>query len=238
MAKNVKSWSQWSGGIADYTRDEQIPNSFAFARSIDYRSDPYNLTLLPRTIKDSGSIVIDLPKWSTVDTLGGDLTYIYGDAGNIYSREFDNDTSTSEYINLRTVANSHGNGMDIFPEDNFLYYTSDTLIGRYGPLTSATPTFVDDYFGSQGGVPLNTNSVDFEATSSQYASVADTAPLSITGDITLECQIKPESLPSAGNTMALMSKWDESGTTRSYKMDIASVSGYFGDGSDGALTIS
>jgi hypothetical protein len=38
--------------------------------------------------------------------------------------------------------------------------------------------------------------------------------------------------------MALVGKWDESGTLRSYIMDIYGVSGYFGDGSDGALTIS
>lgn len=232
MAKQVKTYSNFSGGIADYTRENRIPDSFAFARSIDYRTDPTNLTLLPKTIKESGSIVTDLPKWATTYT-PDEITYIYGDTGNIYQRN-----SNHSYSFLRTVANSHGNGMDYFQEDDYLYYTSDKLVGRYGPLSSSSPTFVDDYFGSQGGVPLNTASIDFEASSSQYASCADSSSLSITGDLTLECQIKPESLPSAGNSMTLISKWDESGALRSYKFGINAVSGYFGDGSDGSLTIS
>ena len=123
-------------------------------------------------------------------------------------------------------------------EDQYMWYSSDKVIGRYGPLTSASPQFVDDYFGSLGGVPLNINSVDFEAGSSQYADRADTASLSITGDLSIRVQIKPESLPTVGNSSTLVAKWTEAGNLRSYKFDIYAVSGYFGDGSGGALTVS
>ena len=135
------------------------------------------------------------------------------------------------------MANNSGNGLGYFAEDDYIYYPGDKVIGRYGPI-SGTATFNDDFLGSQGGVPTNTASIDLESGSSMYAYSADTASLSITGNISLEAWVKPESLPASGSSMTLISKWDSSGTLRSYKMDIAGVSGYFGDGGDGALTIS
>jgi len=45
----------------------------------------------------------------------------------------------------------------------------------------------------------NTHSLDLEASSSQYASITDASQsgLDITGDMTIECWIKPESSPSS-----------------------------------------
>lgn len=228
--KLPQSYTVFSGGIADFVRSG-IAGSFAFGRSIDIRTDPNNIGVLPRTIKESGNVVTGLPKWS--ETYNATLlSFIYDANGTLYSR-----TSEGSYTNLRSVANSHGNGLVYSAEDNYLYYSLDKVIGRYGPLSSATPAFTDDFLGSFGGIPLNTSSLDLEATSSQYASRADTASLSITGDIAMDIQIKPESLPAAGSQMTLLSKWDESGALRSYKFDINTASGYFGDGSDGSLAI-
>lgn len=218
-------------GIADY--DKYGPNgSYAFGRSIDHRTDPRVLSLLPKTSKESGSVVIDLVKWG-VRPAGYDTTYMYGDNGNFYSRSL-----TGTYSRLRQVAGSSGNGLEFYAEDGFVYYPTDTVIGRYGPLFSDTPTFTDDFLGSEGGVPTNTNSLDFEASSSMWADAADSASLSQTGDITLEVWGKAESLPTVGNVATLIGKWDESGATKSYRMALVGVSGFFGDGSDGALTIS
>lgn len=222
--------SQYNGGISDFNRLESIPNSYAFGRSIDVRTDPQNIGVLPRTIKESGSVITDLPKWLEANT-SNNIAYFYGDTGNMYSR-----TSGATYVNIFTVPNSHGNGLVYSAEDDYLYYSSDALIGRYGPL-SGTPTNVVDFFGSQGGTPLNTNSVTFVAASSQYASRVDTASLSIVSDLAIDMQIKPATLPSVGNEMVLLSKWDESGALRSYKFDLHTAPGYFGDGSDGTLHI-
>lgn len=231
MAKTYPSYNNFEGGIADFV-SEGIPHSFDFAQSVDVRSDPKSIGVLPRTIKESGTTIVDLPKWA--ETYNANLTtYFYGDAGNIYSR-----TSAGSYTFLRLVGSSHGNGLVYSQEDDFLYYALDKVIGRYGPLSSASPTFTDDFLGSLGGVPLNTASLDLESSSSQYASRADTASLSITGNIAFDLQIKPESLPAAGSEMVLVSKWDESGTLRSYKLSIVGVSAFFGDGSDSTLTIS
>ncbi len=232
MSKVAKTYQRFIGGISDYEKESMLVDAYSFGRSVDVRSDPQAVTLLPRTIKESGSTVTDLPKWAETYT-ATIKTYFYGNAGTIYSRDV-----SGNYLSLRMVAESHGNGLVYSAEDDYLYYASDKLIGRYGPLSASSPTFVDDFFGSQGGVPLNTNSVDFESASSQYASVADSASLSITGSIAMDIQIKPESFPSVGSQMVLMSKWDESGALRSYKFDINTASGYFGDGSDGALVVS
>lgn len=232
MAEKSTIYSVFDGGIADFIRANTIPHAFAFSQSIDIRSDPYTITVLPRTMKESGSIVTGLPKWEQT-YLTSSVSYIYDDAGNLYAR-----TSAGSYSLLRAVGASHGNGLVYSGEDGYLWYALDKVIGRYGPLLSSTPTFVDDAFASFGGVPLNTASLSLVAASSQYASRADTASLSITGNIAIDLQIKPTSLPSVGNQMVLVSKWDESGTLRSYKFDINAVSGYFGDGSDGSPTIS
>lgn len=231
MSKVPKSYERYVGGIADFEHESLITDSYAFARSVDIRTNPHHVSILPRTIKESATIIQALPKWGEYVSSQSD-TYIYDEAGNIYERN-----SSFSYSFLHKVPVSHGNGMSYFAEDDFLWYTSDTLIGRYGNLSATTPIFVDDFFGSQGGVPLNTNSLDLEASSSQYAGRADTASLSVTGSLSLEAQIKPESLPSGTDTMTLVSKWDESGAKRSYKFDIATESNYFGDGSDGAKTI-
>ena len=172
MAKPVASQSRWINGISDFLK-EGTQTSFTtngqdfyyFGRGIDHRSDPRSVTLNPKAIKESGSIVTDLTKWGEIR---GTTLYCYGDNGNFYSRD-----SNGTWTLLRTVPGSHGNGLSYFGEDDFVYYSTDKAIGRYGPL-SGTPTFVDDFLGSQGGVPLNTNSLQLLSASSQYASRADT----------------------------------------------------------------
>jgi len=232
MAKNKPQpvpLSRIVGGISDHSKESVVPDSVAFIRKVDYRTDPRRWKILPKTVKESGSVITDLPKWGDIV---GDNAYIYGDTGNIYQR-----TNAGSVTLLRSVSNSHGNGMKYLAEDGYLYYSLDKVIGRYGRIGS-TPTFTDDFLGAQGGVPTNTHALDLEASSSRYATAADSASLSFTTDFALEINWKPESLPSVGNEMVLMSKWNENGNQRAFKFSVAAISGYFGDGGDGALTIS
>jgi|GEM_PF-2419700 len=221
-------------GLSDYPKEGsngQIPNLFYWGRAVNFRDDPQSLTLLPASLKKSGSVVTDLIKWG--ERVPVTLTsFFYGDTGNLYQR-----TKGGTWSNIRTVSNSHGNGLAYFTGDDYLYYPTDNAIGRYGPTQNA-PTFSDNFLKAQGGVPTNTNSVAMASSSSEYVSAADSVSLSITGDLTLETYFKCNSLPTVGNSMTLLGKWDESGATRSYKLDLFGVSGYFGDGSDGSLTIS
>ena len=66
---------------------------------------------------------------------------------------------------------------------------------------------------------VNTHSLDLELSSSQYAKVADTVPLSITGDLTVECWVKLETLPSANAAqMNFCGKWEVNSDRRSYRL--------------------
>jgi len=80
MATRVKKkylqFNRFINGIADFEK-EGVENSVAFSRHVDLRSDPRSIILLPRTAKESGSVVLDLPKWAErVD----DDVYILGDS--------------------------------------------------------------------------------------------------------------------------------------------------------------
>jgi len=223
------SFTRIVSGIADYDKESVQTDGVAMIRQIDYRSNPRKWTLLPRTVKESGSVITGLPLWG--DRIDTDA-YIVDDAGSIYKR-----TSAGTTTLQRAVSSSHGNGIKFFGEDSFLYYPSDKVIGRYGRIGSS-PSWTDDFLGAQGGVPTNTASLDLESSSSRYATAADSATTSITGDLAIEVNFMPESLPTTGAEMVLLSKWNENSNKRSYKLSIYAVSGYFGDGSDGTLTIS
>lgn len=231
MAVSYKSNARFQG-ISTFLKESLIPDQIAYSRSVDWRTDPRSITLLPMTVKESGTTVVDLVKWASIIPTSL-VTYMYGNAGYIYSR-----STGGTYVNLHQAPSSHGNGLQYFQGDDYLYYTTDNTIGRYGPISQASPQFSDDFLRAAGGVPTNTYSLSTVAASSQYVDRADTASLSITGDLTLEAFFKATTLPAVGSSMALVAKWDESANTRSYIMDILGVSGFFGDGSDSSLTIS
>ena len=60
--------------------------------------------------------------------------------------------------------------------------------------------------GSNFAAAGNTHSIDLERDLSQYLTAADSASLSITGDITIECWAKAESAAPNNDTMTLVSK--------------------------------
>ena len=220
-----------AAGIANLIKEDNNPDAFWYAQCVDTRTDPYAWTLLPATQKESGSVVTDLLKFADMTPFELD-TYAIGDGGNLYKR-----SSAGSWSLLGTAANSHGNGLQYFYGDDYMYYAQDSTFGRYGP-TQGTPTQNDDFLTTLGSTPTNTNSLELVAASSQYAQASDSASLEITSDLTLEAYVNFNSLPSAGDSMSLVGKWDESGTTRAYLMDIYGISGFFGNGQDGSLTIS
>lgn len=224
--------SRYVSGISDFPKEGLDPYVYQDGISIDHRHDPRAITLLPKTIKESASIITDLPMWAALYPTTID-TYMYGNTGNIYKR-----TTAPVYTLLHTVPSSHGNGLFYYPEDDYLYYTNDNTIGRYGPVSLSNPQFIDDFLAAQGGVPTNTASVSLASASSQYATHADASAFDIVSDISLGVYIYPTTLPAVGSSMTLMAKFDESGTTRCYRFGIGAISGFFGSGTDGALTIS
>lgn len=227
--KKIGSTNNQSGGISYSSHKIGPKNSFAFGRAIDFRTEPTEFTLHSKSQKISGSTVTDLPMSADIAC---DVLYMYGNTGNVYNVATD-DTVVKEY----TIPDSQGNGVAYFGEDKYLYLAGNKTISRRSNACT-TGSYTEAFLETTGGEPTNTKSLDLEASSSMSATRADTASLSVTGDLTLETYIKPESLPTGSNEMTLMSKWDESGSTRSYKLSIIPVANYFGDGSDGSLTIS
>ncbi len=228
----IVSQQRFVSGESDFPKEGLDQFVYQDGISIDHRHDPRAITLLPKSLKESGSIVTDLPKWAAVYPTTID-TYIYGNTGNIYKR-----TTAPVYSLLHKAPSSHGNGLFYYPEDDYLYYTSDNQIGRYGPISLSNPQFVDNFLTAQGGVPTNVASVSLASASSQYATHVDAGNLDITSDISMGVYVYPTTLPTAGNSMTLISKWDENASHRSYKFGIGAISAFFGSGTDGALTIS
>lgn len=201
-------------GIADYAK--QIPmtsltgeaqatlaDAVAWTRSVDYRTDPMAVTLLPAAVKESGSTVTDLLLWA--DTTPDNLdVYAYGNTGNFYKR-----TTAGSWSLLSQIPSSHGNGLAYYYGDKYVYFSSDATLGRYGP-TDGTPQLTTNFLKSAGGVPTNTNSLSLVVASTMYGHAANASTLDITGNLTLETFFKATSLPAVGSSMTLLGKWDES----------------------------
>jgi len=135
--KRILSQERFWGGIS-HDLKESPANGFYFGRSLDFRSEPSIVKILPKTTKESGSTVTGLIKW--FEPVGTDM-YCYADNGKVYKR-----TSAGVWSAAATeTGNTHGNGMAYFPLDDYLYFTADSYISRYGPI-SGTPTTTVNYF--------------------------------------------------------------------------------------------
>ncbi len=136
MAKKKVDIIDNYGGIAQSKKIGQN-GSFRFATNLDIYSDPNDLRLNITGSKVSGTTVVGLVKWIEDGTPYNSKRYFYDNAGNIYEED-----ASGTWSLLRTVSSSHGQGLAI--HNDYLYYTQDSQIGRYGPL-SATPSFTDDW---------------------------------------------------------------------------------------------
>jgi len=93
---------------------------------------------MPKTVLDSGETVTGLVKWCVSGAPYNTNTYFLDENGHFYKR-----TAGGTWSDLRTVANCHGQGLAVW--DDYAYYTGDTFIGFYGPL-SGVPAFTDAWW--------------------------------------------------------------------------------------------
>lgn len=122
------------GGIAIAKKIGQN-GSFRFGTHLNITDDPNDLTLQLTGSKVSATTVDGLIKWIEDATPHNTNRYAYDHQGKIY-RIASDDTFSA----LRSVSNSHGQGLAV--HDDYLYYTQDGQVGRYGPLSSS-PAFTD-----------------------------------------------------------------------------------------------
>jgi len=134
--KKILTQKYFYGGIAE-SKKVGIEGSFFFGEKMNIFDEPTEFSILPETSKVSGSTVTDLVKWVVSGAPYDTNKYFYGSGGNIYK-----ETSAGVWSKLQTTANAGGQGLEI--HDDYLYYTQDTQIGRYGTL-SGTPSFTDDW---------------------------------------------------------------------------------------------
>lgn len=121
----------WYGGFSTSPK-RGIKGSFAFGQGLDIKSDPELLDQNYVMTKASGSNVTGLPKWIVQN---GTTYYAYCSDGKIHS-------DASSWTSLRTVSNAGGQGLAVF--NDYLWYTQDTQLGRYG-LLSGSPSFTDNF---------------------------------------------------------------------------------------------
>ncbi len=156
MADQILIVNKFFGGMS---QAEKIGPEAAFgadSEMLDTTKDPNQLTVLPAGTKVSGSTVTGLIKWIVDGSPYDTNRYFYDENGVIYR-----ETSGGTWSVLRSVSNSSGQGMAMIGD--YLYYTQDSQIGRYGPL-SGSPSFTDDW---QTG--LNDTSITGFAPILQYA---------------------------------------------------------------------
>ncbi len=136
MAIQQTTITSAAGGISIAKKVGQ-QGSFQFGTHLNITSDPNEITLNLTGTKKSASVVTGLIKWIVDGTPFDTNRYAYDDVGNIYKID-----ASDVFTLLRTVSSSHGQGMEV--QNNYLYYTQDAQIGRYGPL-SGSPTFTDNW---------------------------------------------------------------------------------------------
>lgn len=125
-----------NGGVS-LAEKEGIRGAVAFTKAIDFYQDPNRATILPKSVKVSSTTVTNLPKWMVSGSPNDTNHYVYDLDGKIYEVD-----SSDTFTELRDVASSVGQGMEL--HDDYIYYTQNTQIGRYGPLSSS-PSFTDNW---------------------------------------------------------------------------------------------
>jgi len=143
MAEKKLLLRSFEGGISLVGEHKSTPFTARFIKNLDPFVDPAYLTLSKAATKVSGTTVTHLIYWAVDGSPFDTNKYFYSDGGKIYK-----ETSGGTWSSLRTVTSSAGEGLAIF--NDYLYYASDTDLGRYGKLTT-TPAFDDNVTSWWGG---------------------------------------------------------------------------------------
>ena len=110
------------GGISQSAK-VGIKGSFTFGQRLNIFDEPTQLTIMPSSINVSGTIVTGLVKWMVIGAPYNTNLYAYSENGVIYVQN-----NSGIWSVLRTVSNSHGQGLEVF--EDYLYYASDYDLGR------------------------------------------------------------------------------------------------------------
>jgi len=108
-----------------------LSGSFRFGSGINIHSNPDVLKVSPKSTKDSGTVVVDLPMFSTTNTVNSNI-YFLGDAGKLYCK------SSGVYSVLNTYTNAQG--MGFFTGTNKVVFCSGDKEYKIDPSTNSIST--------------------------------------------------------------------------------------------------
>lgn len=163
--------------------------SFSYARALEFRRNPSQLTVLPGARKISEGIVTDLIL-NMCQVLDG-TKYAYGDTGNFYKVSTSNViTSVSSTIDVGT------DGMLYRSDSDAIYLATDKTVERYAPI-SGTPSF-DQTYGASKSVDTNAYRTG--------GALTYTVPASITESASNMCSFQPDIEPFHSIKVKVVSK--------------------------------
>lgn len=159
--------TSFEGGIS-LTSKNSLPHACRFSRNLSIFEDNDAVTLTPRPIKDSGSVVTDLVKWMVDANPYENSRYAYGGSGNIYK------IASNVWTLDRAVSSGTptGQGMTMFLDG--LYYAGANQIGRKYPLSPGSPTYNDNFL-SDGTTNVDVNNVASGQTYTPPTTISETA---------------------------------------------------------------
>lgn len=115
MADGILYIDNFSGGLSSGSK-KGIAGSFRWGQGLNIHEDPDKLQVMPKSAKDSGTTVVDLPLFGVNNTVNTSK-YFLGDAGKLYKR-----TSAGVWSVLSTYTNAEG--MGFFSGTNRIYFVS------------------------------------------------------------------------------------------------------------------
>jgi len=129
MSKKIINVQFHEGGISTDPK-RGIPNSCAYSSSLDFRKRPSELSVLPRTTKISGSVVVDLVM-DMCQVPNGDR-YMIGNTGKFYR------VDTANAVTLIHSFGVTSSGLLYRADTDMIYITHMSSVSTYG-LMSGTP---------------------------------------------------------------------------------------------------
>jgi len=136
MARIELNIALFNGGIAESLKRGSA-GACRFIKRVNTLDEPTQMSAMPTTSKVSATTVTDLVKWIVSGTPYDSNTYAIGDTGRFYKID-----SGGTWSLIKTVSNCKGQGLELY--NDYLYYTQNTQIGRYGPLSGA-PAATDNW---------------------------------------------------------------------------------------------
>lgn len=104
-------------------------------------------------LSESNQTINGIPLWLGGHPKAGfSNNFMYDAAGSVYTIT---SLTVSSCGDLNDGGSASGNGMAYY--DNYMYFARDTTIARFGPLSSVSPTFTDDYWVGTLGKTALTN---------------------------------------------------------------------------------